>query len=256
MIITLLFSTIVSAVELDKAQVIKDINLMVKSEQIQSATQNDSIWKQLATLSNYSADTWFFLSTRDIKVDLDSEYLSPRIRPKIPDIKAKFSLSAGRLSGKIISANTDLPSDPTVKGVVQTTINSSYQDLQKSNKVYVWELLDKHERVPHYCRNECACIAKELSTSILDKHSDVKLYSLYLQVGGYGLVEIQKTAANGNLFKTSYFYHVALLLEIRGNYFIVDPIALGHPRLTDPSEWLSKFTMKTPITLQISKLVY
>ena len=240
--------------EIDNIRVIKELQEMTRSEAIQKISKSDSIWRKLKVLGEYSSDTWYFVSSRKSELQMDQEFLSPNKRKFVQDLRERASLSNGTLQEKVQSRKLELTFGDFENSELQDTVSGAYSKLRKSDRVYAWEMLDRHERIGHLCRDECACIAMELSKTISENHSGINVYSILMHGGDGAFVGVNREIAKGISGVVSYSYHVALLVEVNGVYGIIDPVILGTSTLENPEVWLSKFIMTSPIQVEIFKI--
>ncbi len=149
---------------------------------------------------------------------------------------------ADQISVDKLKALKICPASNDVTTRFQTFLTKVHEKVKKEKKVYFWELEDRNTRNPHYCIDECGCMADEY-VAALNTCSGVEVAGL--RVNGIGLlpVEIKHTTWDSGK-KTNYNHayqtHVATLIHFMNSdcYAITDPI-MNERELLSPADWLN-----------------
>jgi hypothetical protein len=121
---------------------------------------------------------------------------------------------------------------------IEVFLESTYERIKSEKKVSYWELEDRKSRFPHYCIEECACLAEEFSKSLKTTYkNNLDIYGIRIH-GGPGLLPVE---IMHDKYKNSFQYHIANLIKIRSSncYVIADPIMNGIT-LMSPTTWSSQ----------------
>jgi hypothetical protein len=120
---------------------------------------------------------------------------------------------------------------------------------EKKSNVYAWEMED-HKGYPHYCYQECACMAA-LNERMLDAkkipHGVIVLKSPPGNL--LGLTMLRSWQPRREL---DYSYHVATLALIKDHWYVIDPIVTGSTRLEDLAVWVTRIVDAPQVIAELS----
>ncbi len=131
-------------------------------------------------------------------------------------------------------------SQPTLLHILSVA-QSEVARLQSSREVYKWEYEGPHLRTPHYCFEECACLATKISTAIWRDRPDTKMRIVKLTpTNALGIKMISLKRDYSQFFD----YHEAIEVLSDGRKLVIDPILTGRPitALMDENIWLTHFS--------------
>lgn len=123
-----------------------------------------------------------------------------------------------------------------------------YEYLVKQNRVYVWEMLDRKDRLAHYCQDECQCIADSIGKDIKQKNLNHRF--VRVKMASPGWIGIY-TGKDRHLI--TYTYHVSTLVQIDENSWgAFDPIMFLDSNLHSLREWLERLDKNEEIYTTVS----
>ncbi len=178
------------------------------------STDIQSPWDSLDLISGISVNTLRFIELNQGQALLPADIEEKLLKLK----KMGVSLKLGVIS-------LDEPQVPTAKFVSASTeawqeaVTARMEILKKSREVYAVEVFGSHDKIKHYCKNECACISKRLLEVLGDQQT------MRLIATGYGGLKFRNHL---NVNNNSYGYHVATAIKMEsGDWGIIDPIMFG-----------------------------
>ena len=105
---------------------------------------------------------------------------------------------------------------------------SEFARIQQSREVYSWEVASPRDRTPHYCSQECACLAKYFSQVF--RRNGIPFRTLQT-----GAIDVDTNS--GRKF---FNYHLAILIPDGNSWMIIDPVVLGTTRAQSMRIWMSR----------------
>ncbi len=110
--------------------------------------------------------------------------------------------------------------------------------------VYAWEIAGPHDRTPHYCSDECACLANKFAPAL--KAAGFEVRTLVLHPGKTS-AGIQLRGAPAGLFGPSiYAYHEVTAIHSNGVWYALDPVIVHSAKFEPWRIW------KTRVQSQVS----
>lgn len=118
---------------------------------------------------------------------------------------------------------------------VGRTLRPVLDKIRTSRKVYSWDVASPRDRLPNYCIDQCACLARELGLSLKSLGYPVRTMTVR---AGRGDFEIRLKMKSG--LSPSYNYHQVLVTKIAGRWRVIDPVIIGHTYPERLSVWLER----------------
>ena len=212
----------------------------------------ESIWSLIPVFEDVSFDTMYFLSQHREDLDLDVQFISPRTRSRISELR---NLGVMLNRGTLVLKNpgpSDLKAwaDPNAAERIQQELGSRFEALKKEHKIYGWQLTDPKVRDAFYCEDECACVGGVLGEELLAREPDLRVF--YMYVNGGDTFGLSVRGSRGNTL--AFDYHVALLVHGSSGFGVVDQIVYRDTAIHDLSEWYSRFAHKTDFYVRVSQV--
>jgi hypothetical protein len=127
---------------------------------------------------------------------------------------------------------------------VSRVAQKTYLDVRSSGEVFSWEVAGPRDRTPHYCADECACIAKKFTAAF--KAAGLHSRTVLLRPSnGSGWIDI-KGISKGIFKQPSYSYHYITLIPANGTWLVLDPVITGTTNLEPLAAW--KKRVQSPVT--------
>ncbi|MCB0348792.1 MAG: hypothetical protein KDD37_08145 [Bdellovibrionales bacterium] len=219
-------------------QPVSEVELVTLYERLENS-DIESPWDSLDIISGISTNTIRFIDLNQSKVEL----LPVSIQEKVQGLK---SLGVSISSGVVALSEPQLPDLNGTKiqqEAWQVIVESRMKEIKASNEVYAVEVFSQHDKIKHYCRNECACISKHMIEALNGKEM-IRLVAM-----GYGGLVLKDSFGNMN---TSYSYHVATGVKMKtGDWGIIDPIMFGDVSPRSLLEWHSNLIQTNKLKIYV-----
>jgi hypothetical protein len=122
------------------------------------------------------------------------------------------------------------------------------QNLRSAHTVAFVDGASPRDRLNNYCYEECACLNKNF-TKILSGRN-IPFRTLLLKPGH--AVDIGLRIGSAASFSARYtFSHFATLIEIQGEWWVLDPIGIGSTQLERLETWMTRVENPSALSAQI-----
>lgn len=146
----------------------------------------------------------------------------------------------------VLNASDELAVPEEVRRLTQS-LNQGLQQVRRANRVYAYETFSPHDRIPHYCSDECACLAEEMGKRLQQAH--IPYRTLLLRPAFHEDFEVS-LRGNDNQFH-SYAYHQVLAVKLAGRWRVIDPLMLGSAAPERISLWIRRLRNRPHYVLYI-----
>ncbi len=126
---------------------------------------------------------------------------------------------------------------------LQDLINKTWENIVKSNEVAYHTLVTKNYFEKHYCKDECRCIAQELSCSLQEHFPEAYVVKIYMEAKKPGLIKAYVGKEPRKETYQTWLYHIVTALSF-GNetdWLFIDPLVFHDIALHPQEEWNKRF---------------
>ncbi len=143
---------------------------------------------------------------------------------------ASLSVPATQASPKAIQAIQ------TANAKIGRFLQIRLDGIRRSRKVYSWEIFSPRDRIPHYCINECACLAADFGPALVQAGlRNVRLLTIHSGRQDY---EVRLRSFKGR--SASYAFHQVVALKVGDQWFVIDPLMVGNTQPEALGTWLTR----------------
>jgi hypothetical protein len=139
------------------------------------------------------------------------------------------------------TSKRQLDARPVTVSEILNVVQSEVARLQNTREVYTWEYESPRLRTPHFCFQECACLANKISTEIARLWPALPVKTVILKpLNAMGLKMISMDRKR----LINFDYHVALEVKLGSTEWVIDPILTGPTvdPMIEKSIWLTHFS--------------
>lgn len=227
-----------------------DVETLVNRLGGRGKTSSTSLIDDLNLLRGISSDTLWVLS-REISDQTLKEYLVGRGAQKTLDlyhaVRSRFDRGYLTTASQIASPQSPVAQiSDNETHTIESALRPVYSSIVSRSEISSWSVEDK-VRTPHYCRNECACVASNLGAGLRQAFPNRNAVLIYFSSGSpQGGV----TAYTGTeMTRRSWMYHVALAVESpEMSWVIVDPIIFRNLKPHTLEDWKGRFETTELVT--------
>jgi hypothetical protein len=199
---------------------------------------------QLPLLKGISPQALYFLSLEWSMADENNVFnFVPYTPERITQLKTLRKFRTGMIGGGTIAFSQEtpplLPIGATGSGL-RRFLNQFMQNLKIEKKIYAVELMDKNDRVKHFCHEECQCIADEFRSKLEDLGKRVSAVQVRINATNGHLVSAR--VGKSNRIISSWSYHVATFVNLGrdDSWFVFDPILFEDLEAHSAAEWVDR----------------
>jgi len=121
------------------------------------------------------------------------------------------------------------------------------QQIRLGRKVYSWDVASPRDRMPNYCSDQCACIARELQPVVHALNYPVRKLTLRPAFRQAFEVKLRDHAGR----ERRYDFHQVLVVKIAGRWRVIDPLILGNTVPERLSAWLNRIDQRQTKVIDI-----
>ncbi|MCB0393783.1 MAG: hypothetical protein KDD25_04460, partial [Bdellovibrionales bacterium] len=145
--------------EIDLSIVTKDLGLL--QTRLQDYRYKEP-WDTIQLIAGVSGDTIRFLIEQD-KQDPENKKMIIEVYPELGRLLSHYPIQTplAAIDPPVPLAPESIPPN----GNFETFFDQKMSEIRSDNKVYVVERFFE-SKIPHYCIDECACIAKEIAIAM------------------------------------------------------------------------------------------
>ena len=212
--------------------------LVQLNNDIQAGLLSPSSWNVLMRLGQTSSETRRFLGQMQNIPNFES-FIPSRTLDFIESIQSQMMIDR---FGRVNLTNIEKPVMPEMVdiGAFAEVIEDEYRDIQQSDEVYTYEIIDKFYRREHFCRDQCQCYAYRLGQVLKRANFDGVILNSRISGGDFGVI-IERSYWDDNRVKSWYLYHVGLIIVDRHfRVGVIDPIMFGDVDIRSLSSWYDR----------------